>query len=112
MLHVKNFLCKTMYRQTYQQDLRSLLIDTQHMAIIQDTTWLGMDVHQVTDLNLLIDWWNKTILFAADQKTREINDAGWQRFHSALWIRINALHPKYLLKFDDITKPELLKKVA
>lgn len=90
----------------------SLLIDVQHMSIVQDTTWLGMDVHAVMDLELLIDWWNKTILFAADQKTREIKDKGWQQFHAAIWIRINQLHAKQLLKFEDITRPELLKKVA
>src|SRR5687767_13978670 len=87
-------------------------IDRAHMPVIQDESWLGHDVYAIHDINVLIDWWNKNIRYAADQLTREIKDRKLNEFQSALWIRINQLHPKSLLHFADITKPELLKRVA
>lgn len=93
-------------------DTTYFYIGREYLPIVQDEIWLGMDIYKVTDINLLITWYNKTILFAADQKTRQLKDLQWQRFHAALWIRINQLHPKELLRFEDITNRELLKRVA
>jgi hypothetical protein len=89
-----------------------LLIDQDHMRIIKDDTWTGMNLYTVNDLDLLITWWNMTIFYAADRITREIKDKKIQAWHAALWIRINMLHKKHFLRFDDITQPELLKKTA
>ena len=87
-----------------------LLIDQDHLPIVKDETWTGMNLYTVEDLQLLITWWNHTILFAADRITKEIKDKKMQAWHSALWIRINMIHPKHLLRFTDITYPEMLKK--
>jgi hypothetical protein len=91
---------------------RSLLIDEELLAIGIDDTWTGMNVYTVHDLQLLIEWFNKTIRYAGDQLTREVKDNKFKQFHAALWIRINYLHPQYILRFADITHPELLKKIV
>jgi hypothetical protein len=91
---------------------RELIITHKHQLIIKDESWMGYNVYSMNELHVLIEWWNKTILYAADRITREIKDKSWIDFHAAVWIRVNELHPKKLLKFDDITNPELLRKVA
>jgi hypothetical protein len=88
-----------------------LIVDEDHMQVIRDHAWMGINVYAIRDLDLLVEWWNQAIRYAGDQLTREIKDKKLQRFHSALWIRVNMLHPKHFLKFTDITIPELMKKV-
>jgi hypothetical protein len=88
-----------------------LLIDHDHLPIVRDTTWLGMNVYEVNIMELLIEWWNNTIRYAGHTQTREIKDKKIQLFHSAVWIRINMLHDNPMLRFVDITIPELMKKV-
>lgn len=98
-----------MKKQRFQDHRESklLLINEAHLPVVKDYTWLGMNVYTVTDLNLLIEWWNSLLKIA---ETRE--DKALIQFSSALWIRVNELHPKVTLRFEDITRPELLKKAA
>ncbi|MFZ1806879.1 MAG: hypothetical protein WAU36_06655 [Cyclobacteriaceae bacterium] len=72
-----------------------------------DDIWQGLDVYHITDLNLLIEWWNSVKKYvhlkelAAEDKKYRIES--WiEFFYASLWIRINQLHPKLLLRFDDI----------
>lgn len=87
-------------------------INTVHLAVGIDESWTGVNVYSITDLALLVEWWNKTIRYGADPITREIADKQLAAFHTALWLRINLIHPKQLLSFADITKPELVRKYA
>lgn len=81
-----------------------LLIDESHCSIGIDEMWQGINVHTMTDLSLLIQWYNKVEKTIAASMLPATHPRGkWlQQFSSALWIRINQLHPKLLLKFDDI----------
>jgi hypothetical protein len=52
-----------------------------------------IDLSAIDDLNLLTYWFNK--LHA--QGNENVST-----FQAALWTRINELHPKFLLGFEDI----------
>ncbi len=85
-------------------------IRTAHLAVGIDAGWTGVNVYSITDLALLVEWWNKTIRYGGDAITREIADKELAAFNTALWLRINMIHPKQLLSFADITKPELVRQ--
>ncbi|HMU68457.1 MAG TPA: hypothetical protein PKC38_00540 [Chitinophagales bacterium] len=88
------------------------VIESAHLVAGIDASWLGVNVYSITDLNKLIEWWNKLIRYAGDPVTREITDRELGRFHSALWVRINMIHPKEHLLFADITDPEFVRRSA
>lgn len=87
-------------------------LQPEHAAIGIDRSWVGVNVYQVTDLNVLIEWWNKTIRYAGDPVTKEVTDRKFAHFHSALWVQINLIHPKEHLCFADITDPEMVRRVS
>jgi hypothetical protein len=102
------------HRTNEDREKRPLIyrIDADHLAMGLSSSWMGVNVYAIKDLDLLIEWWNKNIRYSGDPMTKEIKDKRMSDLQSAIWIRINELHPKHLLKFEDITRPELLKKVA
>ena len=95
-----------------ERRLLQLIIQPQHLVIGIDQSWLGVNVYTITDLNVLVEWWNKTIRYAGDPVTKEVKDRNLGHFHSALWVRINLIHPKYQLCMADITDPEMVRRIV
>jgi len=82
----------------------SYFINHWHCSIGIDEVNVGLNVHSVTDLQILIDWWNAAVRYERnlkDGKTSTPNQL--QYLLAAIWIRINMIHPKFLLRFEDIT---------
>lgn len=83
---------------------RALFIDHWHTTFGIGEEFLGLNVYTMSDLQLLIDWWNCTVRYMAslvDGKSSKEKELA--NLQAALWIRINQLHPKYMLRFSDIT---------
>jgi hypothetical protein len=91
---------------------RDLTISAEQTIIGIDRSWIGVNVYKVTDLQLLIEWWNKVIRYAGVNLSKDQRSDDMAHFHAAVWIRINELHPTFRLKFKDITDPDLLRKIA
>jgi len=88
-----------------------LLIDDRHTELGIDDVYTGMNVYTITDLKLLVDWWNLVIQKAGARLTNKVQDKGLQEFHSAIWITINVLLPDVRVRFEDITEKHLISKV-
>lgn len=89
-----------------------LFINQQHTELGIDDVYTGMDVYSITDVQLLVQWWNLVIKKAGALLTNKVQDKGLQAFHSAIWIRINILLPEERLRFEHITERDLLPKLA
>ncbi len=81
-----------------------MLITRAHTALGIDPIWTGLEVEKIIDLEILITWWNLVMSKAGDKVSGKIYDKGLQEFHCSLWIRINQLHPKYLLRYEDLRR--------
>lgn len=86
-------------------DHAELLITNWHSTLGIDPVYIGLNVYGMTDLDLLIEWINlvgkymDSLVDGQSSKEKELS-----LLNAALWIRINQLHPKVLLKFSDIRK--------
>ena len=69
------------------------------MYIGFDLDKLGVKLCEINDLDLLIKWYNLYNGTEADTMLL------------GLWIRINQIHPKYLLRFDDAINRRTLQDV-
>lgn len=76
-------------------------IEVIHLSVVRDTSLIGTDIFSITDLDQLIDWWLTGSSLVnpngKDYKTKELTS-----LIAAIWIQINILHPKCLLKFSDL----------
>lgn len=75
-------------------------INSTHQPVI-DKSWNGVDLMQVSDLDMLVEWWNKLIRYAGAVNT--IREKQLAALQNVLWVRINQVHPKQVLRFEDIT---------
>lgn len=89
-----------------------LFINQHHLELGIDDVYIGMDVYSITDIQLLVQWWNLIIKKAGARLTNKVQDKGLQLLHSAIWIRINILLPEERLRFEHITERDLLPKLA
>lgn len=72
-----------------------------HLPIANDPSCIGEDIYGITDLPLLIEWW-KAGQWLDSTSDNSFRTKQLKEFHAALWIQINRLHPKTLLRFQDI----------
>lgn len=83
----------------------SLIIRASHLAQVPsiDPAFVGVDLFKIIDLEMLIQWWNQvertSERFATSKPDRELQDLS-----CALWVRINQVHWKPLLRFNDIRR--------
>src|SRR5690606_5323285 len=77
---------------------------TDKHKLVTGSSWIGVDIHQVTDVGLLVEWWNK--LLRVGGPVNRIADKDLHLLQCALWVRINALHPTRALKFEDLESVE------
>lgn len=98
-------------RKSVGVENRLQLVDHWCVQLGFDDTYAGLNIYTMTDLNLLIKWWNLTVRYMnnlVEGKTSKQTEMSY--LQAALWIRINELHPKVLLRFEDITHKTLLCK--
>lgn len=88
-----------------------LLIDDRHTALGIDDVYTGLNVYSITDVEVLVKWWNLVIKKAGARLTNKVQDKGLQEFHSAIWITLNTLLPDVMLRFEHITERELLTRL-
>lgn len=76
-------------------------VEATHLSIVTDPSYIGHDIYAITDLDLLIAWWKAGQWLDSTNdnsfKTKQLRD-----LHASVWIQINNLHSKTLLRFHDI----------
>lgn len=82
---------------------REKRIEPIHLSVVGDPIFLGQDIYEIADLDLLTCWlkqckWLNYVEKTA-HKTKELRE-----FSGAVWIQLNLLHPKTLLKFEDLNE--------
>lgn len=88
---------------------RQFILTLSHQLPGMSSAYLGLDIFQITDLQILIIWWNKIIQFAGP--VNQIKDRKLAELQTAVWQRINQL-VEDPIRFEDITIQNLIKKVA
>lgn len=86
---------------THQTKPVERTVEATDLPIVTDPSYIGHDVYAITDLDLLIEWWK------AGQWLDSSNDNSFKikqlrDFYASVWIQINRLHSKTLLRFRDI----------
>jgi hypothetical protein len=81
-----------------QSDYTEQYVLKSHIDLGFDAGMGGVRLFDIDDLELLSKWFS---LFPLDTN----ND----KMFCALWIRINQLHPKFLLRIDEVGKDQLLE---
>jgi hypothetical protein len=77
-----------------------------HTTLGIDAIYIGLNLYKMNDLDLLIEWYNQvgkymdSLVDGQSSKEKELS-----QLNAVLWICINRLHPKPLLRFRDIRKP-------
>lgn len=82
---------------------REKRIEPIHLSVVGDSIFLGQDIYEITDLDLLTCWLKGCALLNysdnTDNRTRQLKE-----FSAAVWIQLNILSPKILLKFEDLNE--------
>jgi len=75
-------------------------IVTERHKLVIDTSWIGVDIHAVTDEHQLVEWWQK--LLRVGGPVNQVADRSLAELQTALWVRVNTLYPSRALKFEDL----------
>lgn len=82
------------------------IVTAQHSKVI-DTSWIGVDIHKITDEHQLIEWWQKVLRVGGP--VNKIADRYLHELQIALWTRVNTLYPTRALKFEDLESVKQLQ---
>lgn len=82
---------------------------TEKHKLVISRGWIGVDIHKITDVGQLVEWWNKLLRLGGP--VNKIQDKDLHHLQVAIWTRVNALYPTRALKFDDLESVDKILNV-
>ena len=89
------------------REAKQFLLTEQALRIMgEDLVYLDINVYRIMDVELLKKWWRRLnpeeLIQRGIYDTRRFGQSSIEQLATALWVRLNEIHPKYCLRFQDL----------